>query len=243
MIRPAAQLAAALLLAMAALCGADDAKKVDDDKPDVAPALLAELKELDERLAKIQDMQADFTQAKHVSLLKRPLISQGEVLVKGEQMRWDVSKPSPSTTLTSAKEIRIHYPQQKIVEVYAIDQRLSSVIASPLPRLDVLLRNFTIERIVPKQQTEEQSETLLHIRLTPRGEELRKHITRVNVTIDRKQALAQRIEMIDIDGDRTEISFEGIKLNVGLKDEQFELKLPAGTRVVRPLEAVEPKQP
>ncbi|MEX2214769.1 MAG: outer membrane lipoprotein carrier protein LolA [Phycisphaeraceae bacterium] len=242
-----AQLAAAVVLSLLTTlaAGQDDTPKASpQDAPEVEPALLKQLKELDERLAKIKDMQARFTQTKHVSLLKKPLVSQGDVLIKGQQMRWDVTKPSPSTTLTSAKEIRIHYPQQKIVEVYFIDERLASVVASPLPRLDVLLGSFKVERAAgPKDGDKEKEADRLHLSLTPRSEELKKHITRVNVTIDTTRALAQRIEMIDIDGDRTEITFDAIQLNVGLKDDRFELKLPEGTRVVRPLEAVEPRNP
>jgi len=235
----------ALLLVFIAVCAhGDDGAKAKDDAPDIEPALLEQLKSLDAKLAKIQDMRARFTQAKHVSLPKKPLISQGNVLIKGEHMRWDVTKPRPSTTLTSAKEIRIHYPEQKVVEVYAIDERLSSVIASPMPRLNVLLRNFKVEReAAPKGASEEGEKHRLYLRLSPRGEELKKHITRVNVTLDTERALAERIEMVDVDGDRTEITFDAIELNVGLKDDAFELKLSAGTRVVHPLEAVEPKQP
>jgi outer membrane lipoprotein-sorting protein len=45
------------------------------------------------------------------------------------------------------------------------------------------------------------------------------------------------MEMVDVDGDRTTIDFHAIELNTGLKAGDFELTLPAGTRIVRPLDA------
>ncbi len=217
-----------------------------DSTATIDPVLLKELTEIDARLAKIEDLQAAFTQEKRVALLKKPLISKGTVLVKGQHVRWEVTDPSPSTTLTTPGEIRIHYPKQKLVEVYKVDERMAAVVASPLPRLEVLRKHFKIERAAePKAGHDEPTKedgkeaTLLRLRLTPLKEELSKHIARVDVVIDREQAIAKRIEIVDADGDRTAITFDGLQTNKGVKDERFKLDLPAGTRVVRPLEAVE----
>lgn len=200
----------------------------------IEAALLAELKALDEKLEKVKDLKSKITQTKHVALLKDPLISQGSALVMGEQMRWDITKPALSTTLTSAAEIRIHYPQQKIVEVYAVDQRMASVIASPLPRLATLLKHFHIERhALPKDA---DATKLISLRLTPLHDDLKKHLEHVDVIIERASAVTSRMDMVDVDGDRTTIDFHSIELNTGLKPGDFDLTLPPGTRIVRPLE-------
>ena len=198
-------------------------------------ALLAELKALDKKLEKVEDLRAAITQRKHVSLLKEPLVSTGSVLVKGERTRWDITKPTPSTTLTSSSEIRIHYPRQKLVEVYRVDERLASAIASPLPRLALLLKHFRIERLPTPKDADAAKH--LAIRLTPLNDEMKKHIARVEVLIDRASAVTRRMELVDVDGDRTVIDFSAIEVSPGLKAKDFELALPPGTRVVHPLEA------
>lgn len=230
-------LAAANSLARDVPAGKAEPKAPADATADIKPGLLKELAAIDARLATIEDLQGRFTQEKHVALLKKPLTSTGQVFVKGTHIRWQVDEPSPTITLTSPGEVRIHYPKDKLVEVYRVDERLSSVVASPLPRLAVLVKHFKIERSPGAK--DEKEDGLLRIRLTPRKEELSRHIARVEVTIDIEHALAKRMEIVDADGDRTAISFESLKANRGVKDEQFKLDLPAGTRVVRPLEAAE----
>jgi len=235
-----ALLLVALLHAATPAVAADDAGSTAPASPaensDVEAGLLNELKALDEKLVKIEDLRGTFSQEKHTALLKKPLTSSGTVIVKGPSMRWDALKPTPSTTLTSPGEVRIYFPRQKLVEVYRVDERLASVIASPLPRLIVLLKNFKIERQPTKEGANEKH---LAIRLTPRTEELGKHLTRVDVSIDRETALAVSMEMVDADEDRVVIAFADLKTNTGVKDEELELKTPSGTKVVRPLEALE----
>lgn len=212
----------------------------EEAKP-IEAELLAELKSLEEKLAKVEDLQANITQSKHVALLKKPLVSLGTIKVKGERMRWDITNPSASTTITSASEIRIHYPQQKIVEVYRVDQRVASVIASPVPQLAVLTKHFHIERLATPKGADASKQ--LDIRLVPRSDELKKHIERVNVSIDRLSAFVRQMEMVDVDGDRTVISFEEIETNIGLKSSDFDLQLPAGTHIIHPLEGAKKSSP
>lgn len=210
-------------------------RKDAQDGGEPEAGLLSELKALDQKLEKIKDLKAKITQSKHVALLKDPLTSHGSMLVMGERMRWDIVKPAASTTLTSATEIRIHYPHQKIVEVYTVDQRMASVIASPLPRLAMLLKHFQMERLpLPKDVDEAK---FLAVRLKPRNEELKKHLDRVDVLIQIESAVTRRMEMVDVDGDRTVIDFESIELNTNLKPGDFDITLPPGTRIVHPLDA------
>ncbi len=203
----------------------------------IDPALLEELKALDARLVKVADLQADFVQTKHVALLKKPLKSEGVLRVKASQMRWDTLKPEPSTTLTGPKEIRIHFPKQRVVEVYRVDDRLASIIMTPLPRLHTLLEHFDPSRLAARDDDDEETKGLLGIRLSPRSDAIKAHLDHVNVWIDRRSAVSPRMEMVDVDGDRTMFKLANIKVNGGLDDKVFVLDLPAGTRIVRPLEA------
>lgn len=207
------------------------------DKPAaIEPELLNELQKLDAMLEKVTDLQAEFEQIKQLTLLKKPLNSAGVLRVKAAQTRWDTLKPEPSTTLTSPKEIRIYFPNQKVVEVYRIDDRMASIIMTPLPRLKTIHEHFDIKRLALAADEEQESKGLLLIQLSPRSESLKEHLTHVKVWIDRSSAVAVCMEMTDVDGDRTTFKLSKVKLNIGLDDETFKLDLPAGTSVVHPLE-------
>jgi outer membrane lipoprotein-sorting protein len=188
----------------------------------------------------IQDLSAKFEQKKFTPLVKKPLVSTGEVHVKGPVMRWDTTAPAPTVMRVDEKEVRLYYPQQKVVEVYKVDQQLSSMAASPLPRLDVLTQHFTFEKLDDKaMHLDGDPANTLALRLTPTDAAMKEHVDEVRVLLDSEHGYILRFEMIDADGDRTVISFTGIQTNTKLPPSAVELTVPPDVKVSRPLEAIE----
>ncbi|HTL29516.1 MAG TPA: outer membrane lipoprotein carrier protein LolA, partial [Tepidisphaeraceae bacterium] len=125
-------------------------------EPTTAPAgvdavLWQQMLAINARSQQIEDLKATFEQKKFTALLKKPLISTGEVRVKGATMRWDTKEPVPTVMVIDEKEVKLLYPQQKVLEIYKVDQQLSSLAASPLPRLDVLKQHFMFEKLPDKE--------------------------------------------------------------------------------------------
>jgi outer membrane lipoprotein-sorting protein len=188
----------------------------------------------------IQDLSAKFEQKKFTPLVKKPLVSTGEVHVKGPVMRWDTTAPAPTVMRVDEKEVRLYYPQQKVVEVYKVDQQLSSMAASPLPRLDVLTQHFTFEKLDDKaMHLDGDPANTLALKLTPTESTMKEHVDEVRVLLDSEHGYILRFEMIDSDGDRTVISFTGIQTNTNLPPSAVELTVPPDVKVSRPLEAIE----
>src|SRR5688572_19689777 len=102
------------------------------------PALEAKLADIDARGAKIQDFTARFEQQKFTALLRKPLLSSGTIRTVGQFVRWDTEKPEPTVLYSDGKEIRMYYPNRKLLEVYPIDRRMADLVASPVPRLATL---------------------------------------------------------------------------------------------------------
>src|SRR5437016_5461359 len=103
--------------------------------PATNPALWTRLTEIDSRAAKLTDLSADFEQQKFTTLLKKPLTSRGKVRIAGSTMRSDTTEPEPSIMLIDDKEVRLYYPKESTLEIYALGQQLGSLAASPLPKL------------------------------------------------------------------------------------------------------------
>ena len=202
------------------------------------PALIKRLEAIDARGAGMSDLSAKFTQEKFTALLRKPLVSSGTVRVKGGKVRWDTEKPEPAVLASDAKEIKLYYPDQKLVEVYPLDQRMAEFAANPLPRLATLRKLFTIEQEPLKDFGTEGAtdERQLALKLTPKDAALREHVESVRVLLDVSAAHILKAETTDADEDRTLITFSDVKPNAGLTDADVDLVLPEGTKVSRPLE-------
>jgi outer membrane lipoprotein-sorting protein len=78
--------------------------------------------------------------------------------------------------------------------------------------------------------------------MRPTDPEIKKHVDEVAVVLDVASGFVVRAQTIDPDGDRIVLSFTNPKINTGLKDDELELKLPAGVTVTHPLEGTTEKR-
>lgn len=223
-----------LSLSLCVTCLAADA--APPQKPaDIEAPLWNTLVELDAKVAKIRDFSADFEQQKFTALLRHPMVSRGRVLVKGPRMRWDTASPRRTVMTLDPHEVKIYYPDEKLVEIYRLGDRLADLAASPLPRLAVVVKHFRIAALHDDHAGADD----VSIRLTPRDEELAKHVDHVDVRIDRRTGCTAAMSLTDADGEKTVITFAHVEIDRGIEDAALELHLPPGTKVSRPLEAVE----
>ena len=211
--------------------------------PAQASDLDAKLDALDKKIAAIKDLSADFEQSKKTALLKKPMTSSGTIRLKGPRTRWDTKKPHPTIMTIDSAEVRIYYPDQKTVEVYAIQGEMARLASSPLPRIGVIKEQFDISEIKPTDidAAADPKAELLAIALTPKTAAVKEHIEKIRVLIDAATACAKRVEITDADQEQTTITFTNVKLDSGLPDKDVELVTPPGTTVSRPLEGGAPK--
>jgi len=199
------------------------------------------LDDLDAKVAAIADLTADFEQEKRTPLLKKPLTSSGTVKVKGTQTRWDTQKPRPIVMTIDATELKLYYPEQKTLEVYPVAGGMAELAASPLPRSKVVREHFTVTEEPATVIDRGAKDGELGLKLLPLKETLKDHVSQVRVLIDGSTGIARLVEITDADGEVTVMRFTNVKTGTGLKDEQLQLHVPAGTTVSRPLHGEAPK--
>jgi outer membrane lipoprotein-sorting protein len=195
--------------------------------------------DIDARAGEINDLVADFEQQKFTAMLKKPLTCSGQVFVRGSRMLWETRKPEPGVLEINDREARIYYPSQKTIEVYAIEEKLGQLAASPLPRLSVLREHFSFKPLPSAEMGEADDATFFAVEMTPTEPALREHVDRVRVLLDATRGLIVRFEMLDADGDRTVIVFSNVRANAGVTDAQLTIAAPADVKVTRPLGALE----
>ena len=201
-----------------------------------ATRLSERLEAVDAAMAKVIDLRANFEQRRHTPLLKKPLISKGTVLTKGNQVRWDTEVPRPSSLLIDDESIRMYYPADKLLEIYPVGEGFKDLGGAPLPRLADLRTRYDISRISPTELGASADDpNLIALLLTPTNESLKQHVASVKVLLDESQTAATRVIMTDSEGDQTELIFSNIRLNAGVRDDEVHFKVPPGVRESRPL--------
>jgi outer membrane lipoprotein-sorting protein len=230
----------ALVCALACTLGAFAA---DTPPQGVDEKLWKQMQEINARGAAIKDLRADFTQQKFTPLLKKPLTSTGQILIKGSASLWNTKEPEPTIMRIDDKQVKLFYPKQKAIEVYAIDQKMGALAASPLPQLDTLKKSFSFEKVPAKELLPEADDAKhLALRMRPTDPEIKKHVDEVDVVLDIASGFVLRAQTIDPDGDRIVLSFSNPKINTGIKEDELELKAPSGTTVTHPLEGTTEKR-
>lgn len=187
----------------------------------------ARLEALDRRAAETADITVDFEEEKFTPLLKKPLRSTGTVRVVAGRIRWDTQTPFPVMMLLENQELKLYFPQRQALEVYALADRLAQLAMSPQPRLADLRAHFDLE---PREEG-----AALVVDLTPQADVLRKHVQRIRVTLDEKEAAAKEVELVAGEGERTVIRFHRVRRNRGLKPTDLDLHIPPETVITHPL--------
>lgn len=213
------------------------------ERPDPAgkAAWEARLALIDSKLAEVKDLRADFVQRKKTALLKKPIESRGTIISKGARVLWQTREPRPTGMLVNETEVRVYYPDDKLVEVFPLGTGFRDATGGPLPRLDQLRERFDFFELDAKELSDAPDRShLVAMHLTPKADELKEHIAWVRVLIDDSIPCANRIIVADPDGDETEMRFSHVRINTDVTDAQVELDLPEGVRVSRPLSGGDP---
>lgn len=205
------------------------------------PAVTRAMEELARRSEQVHDLTARFEEQKYTALLRKPMVSRGRLRIVGDVARWETESPHEVITRRDRGELRIYYPQQKTVEVFPLGRHSAMPDISPLPAPAELREHFRMEPIpVDGSGAGCSDEACLALRLHPRTAVLAEHIRTIDVVVDRSTGLLRRAEVKDPDGDRTVLVFSEVRVNTGLKAEDLDLDLPAGTKEVRPLPGSSP---
>lgn len=223
-----------LLIAIAAVAlnmgvRAEEAPPAPDD---VDPQLWSQLVDLDRRVATIEDFTATVHQARHTPLLREPLLSYGRVFVRADRARWEMFEPYPTTTLVTPDTVSIHYPDQKLLEVYDLQDHIAPGVVSPLPRLESLKKHFRF--LKSEDQLEGESPAVLAVELIPRDEHLLEYLDRVTVWLDLETGCVVQIQILDPDGERSLMRLENHEINTQIDEQVFELDVPEDTRISHP---------
>ena len=201
------------------------------------PAFGQEVEELirviDAQQRKIETLTADFAQKKETRIVKKPLLSSGKVKFKRpDRIYWHYKEPEEMEVAVSGKGVWIYYPGSLRAEKYHLGSH-HRVRQSLEPLLAIFQKTFG-QLSAGYAMVYEGLETgrFHHFRLQPRDEKIQKFLTGVDLRIDKTSGAIIRFIMIEANGDRLNLEFKNLQMNLPLTDDDLNIKIPPSVKMM-----------
>jgi len=198
-----------------------------------APAAEPSLSELVQKIQaayeQTTDWKAEFQQVTFIEGFDSPIKSRGTLYIKKPgKLQWDYSEPNQHQILVNGGKIWIFTPEQKQVIITPFeevsDSQLPLHLLSGIGRLD---RDFDIQLSHPDTPPSNAQPVLT---LIPKDQGA--GLARLVIELDPASYFITGLTLYEVNGNRSQFRFLGIKNNSGLKDRLFEFKLPKDVVVV-----------
>jgi outer membrane lipoprotein carrier protein len=193
---------------------------------------------LDDLIARVQErydrtrhLRAHFRQETRLHGFDQVQTGEGQVwILKPGMMRWDYTKPERQTIIANGDTLWIYLPADR----QAIRDQVNQSLGTRTPALFLagqarLTELFTITAS-PAQGPSEAG--LLQLELTPKAGSL-PH-TQVQLGIDPRSYLVQRVRLIDTLGNITTMWFADIDTQGAVEPSLFQFQVPPGVEVISP---------
>ena len=189
-------------------------------QPMGADEVIQRLREVRQRTS---DFSADLLQEKKVALLKEKIVSQGKIQYKyPDKVSIEFLQPESSRMVFNGKTLLLYYKEEKVAERYHVD-------SSPTVEKYLLFSQDPFQEKLAEWKIVEDQEASLVMEILPKGEDF--PFVKARFYISKKDWMVIGMEMIEKNGDTTLLRYLNIRLNTGLADSEFEVRLPADVKV------------
>jgi len=198
-----------------------------------APVSEADLNNLLARIRENRSTQADFQEERVIRLMKKPIVSSGEVWFQPpNKFRREVKGNSPSLTVSDGHQLWIYYPNFKSAERYPLGKR--SPIDATIAAVNSALNLENIENTFHIAATRTDApEARYEVELTPRTTSMKRVFQKLDLRINDKLRV-ERTDMLLPNGDRIVTTYSN-QTRAQIPASTFEFNPPPGTDVSTPL--------
>lgn len=230
----AAFLAALLLAPLSAASGAGPSSD-GDVAGGAKEASLAEARALIERMAASLDgvelVRGDYVQTQESLLLAEPIVSKGSLYVRREPgcMLLEVAEPRSVRIRSDATTHEILHPDLGRAERWVFDSNEATKALLACFSSDVrhLEETFAL-------RSAERAEGCLEIAMEPKGEEVKRLLTELRLTVRLEDARPVRVAHSNPEGEEVRIDVAKLELDPEIEDPRalFDAPLPEGCRLM-----------
>lgn len=193
-----------------------------------APARAA-LERLSARFSDVRTISCKVVQNRKTALLDKPIVSSGTMIYRRDPARlvFRMEQPRRSEIHIDRTSYQVLRPDEKRLErlEFEKDEAAARLLMIFQPRPAEIGKTFAIRR-------GESAPGEIGVTFEPSDEKVRRHMTRLSLTLSEADSALKRITYVDADGDETRFDLSDLALNPELPADAFQLKLPEGTRVL-----------
>jgi len=195
-------------------------------------ALSTFLSEIEATYRKMEDLQADFTQTIRFEGFDTESVESGRLFLKKGLIRWDYQKPEPKQIFVNGNRVFYYTPEQQQVIKRDIapgdtDQMIPLQLLTKLDHLGDYFR-ISVEEAGVNRPT-----SIRMIPHTQGGSLALRYIIATVVPYPKLNGLILKtISLYEENGNVSTFSFDGVKVNQGIKEGQFQFKIPKGVEVI-----------
>jgi outer membrane lipoprotein-sorting protein len=173
---------------------------------------------LKESFRNIQSVKAEFSQERHLQILKNPLVSEGRFfyLVSGA-LRWEYRSPLQSVMLQKGDSVRLyHFSEGAWKQDMAQGVEARRMVLAEMSQW--FQGRFEESRVFTPAYSPGPPG---RIRLTP-GEGVNKFILGIEIVLSERPGVIDRVEITEPGGSSTRIVFRNVEINTVLDSKVFD---------------------
>ncbi len=195
------------------------------------------LSRMDKSASDFRSLTADIEQIKYTEVVKDTSTETGQVFVRRDQkMRIELTKPDPKTILRTGDSLFIYTPKINRVEEYNLGKHRA--IIDQYMRLGFgtksqdLRKSYDI-KLAGEEEIDHRKTLLLE--LTPKSEEIRNQITKIQMWVDESSWLPIQQKFFEASrGDYFLVKYSNMMKNLKINDAKFKPDWPKNATRVKP---------
>lgn len=186
------------------------------------------LKKFDQAQEKTNTIISNFTERKELTLLNGPAISHGVFYyMRPDQILWEYQQPDVKKFLLTKDTLLSYYPKEKKAEQINIKRFRKHVFRFfCIGQLSKDLSDYYEIELSDNHHSKNVQMTL-----RPKKRKLKKRIDHLTLWIDRDQYQLTKLQYVEVDGDKTTITFDKLQVNAKVPSSAFEIDLPADVEI------------
>ena len=169
-------------------------------------------------VSKIETMQCDFVQTKHMKMLNNKMVSTGIMAYKqSDKLRWEYKKPYTYVFILNGTKVYLKKESRNDV----IDIKQNKVFKS----IAEIMMNSVIGKCLTNNKEFKVSISDVNNQwvasLIPQKKELKQMYSKIILYFGKANSIIQKVEMIEKNGDKTIIELKNVKLNKPVNANSF----------------------
>lgn len=192
---------------------------------------------MDRGAADFRSLTADLENTKYTDVVKDTSTETGKIFVRRDQkMRIEITKPDPRTILRTGDSLFIYTPKIKRVEEIDLGKNRAMVDQYVLlgfgTKSQNILKSYEV-KLTGEEELDNRKTFLLE--LTPKSEEIRRQITKIQMWIDQSSWLPLQQKFFQATaGDYFLFHYTNIMKNLKISDSKFKPDWPKDVNRVKP---------